>query len=532
MMRTFENKVLKLAYIGTLTGLCLLWMLLSFSAAEEAPLPRGEGISLLEAVRMTLANDPNIRLQEKNVEISKGSLQQQTGQFDMKMQTSAGRSYEYTPLTEADAVSLGRSQLESDSTSVGVGMSKQFRSGISITPSIEVTQTDDPDDTAEATNYSTLGFTIQFPLLNGRGKGAPGASEKAARIAYEASELDLQHTVAERILNTVYAYWNCLAAKEQLEVLRKSESRAGQLVRDTGILIESGEVPAADIKHLQANLAVKAASRIAGEQTLFEAKHNLGLAMGLPFEKITSLPLPSDRFPEANKPVLFEGTTNQLFINEALEQRADLLASMKKQESSKILFEMATHNLKPEFDLCLNFGYTGLEEGLTGEDFVNSLTENQSDLNVSVLVQSEWPLGNSSARGELLQKQSQYEQYVIQINDLIRNISSGVTVAVNDLRSKIQELMKSGEAIRLYQTAVDNEKEKFKLGVSTLIDVITTQDRLESSLLNKISKQLGYAQGLVCLRFETGTLISPEEGEYSVNTEQLITIPSEKGGQQ
>ncbi len=529
-MCVLEHKVLRSAH-KMLIGLSVLGMLISFSIAEEAGLLE-EGISLMEAVRITLVNDPNIRLQGRNVEISKGILQQQTGRFDLTVETSASRSSEHTPLTEADAALLGRSQSESDSTTVAVGVSKQFRSGISITPSIGVTRTDDPDDTAEATNYSSLSFTIQFPLLKGGRKGAPGAYEKAAEIAYEASELDLQHTVTERTLNTVYVYWNCLAAKEQLEILRRSESRARELVNDTGILIESGEVPAADIKQLEANLANKMASRIAGEHTLFEAKQDLGLAIGLPFEKIPALSLPSDTFPKADKPVLFEGKTRQFFINKALKQRRDLLALRKKQESSEVLSDMARHNLKREFDLYLNFGYTGLEEGSGSEDFSGSISENRSDLNASVSVGTEWPLSNNSARGELLQKQSEYEQYMIQTDDLIRNISSAVAVAANALRSKTGELMKSAEAIRLYQTAVDNEKQKFKLGVSTLIDLITIEDYLESSLLSNISKQLGYAQGLVSLRFETGTLISFEGKEYSVSMEQLITIPSETKVQQ
>ena len=93
------------------------------------------------------------------------------------------------------------------------------------------------------------------------------------------------------------------------------------------------------------------------------------------------------------------------------------------------------------------------------------------------------------------------------------------------MRSRARELAKSEEAVGLYQTAVDNEKEKSRLGAATLLDVITTEDRLTSALLKKVSEQYSYASAVARLRYETGTLAFAEGWKGSITMEQLTTVP-------
>ena len=69
-----------------------------------------EGISLLEAVKMTLKKQPAIHIQEQQVEISRGLLQEERGQFDPKVVTSISHERDNTPLTETQRIQLGGSK--------------------------------------------------------------------------------------------------------------------------------------------------------------------------------------------------------------------------------------------------------------------------------------------------------------------------------------------------------------------------------------------------------------------------------------
>jgi outer membrane protein TolC len=58
-----------------------------------------EGIPLLDAVRVTLRNDPNIRRREADLRQQQGVVEQQAGSFDSQLSTNLGYSYRQQNLT-------------------------------------------------------------------------------------------------------------------------------------------------------------------------------------------------------------------------------------------------------------------------------------------------------------------------------------------------------------------------------------------------------------------------------------------------
>jgi len=61
----------------------------------------GEGISVLEAVRLNLAHDPNIKLQEADVSFNEGVAQQEKGFFDLTLSGSAFYEYREQEMRES-----------------------------------------------------------------------------------------------------------------------------------------------------------------------------------------------------------------------------------------------------------------------------------------------------------------------------------------------------------------------------------------------------------------------------------------------
>ena len=78
------------------------------AAAQESPyqpptFSYGEGrIGLLEAVRLTLAHDPNLLLDREDVRLRQGILQELSGQFDWTLSIAA--SYDYREQELRDSV--------------------------------------------------------------------------------------------------------------------------------------------------------------------------------------------------------------------------------------------------------------------------------------------------------------------------------------------------------------------------------------------------------------------------------------------
>ena len=102
-----------------------------------------------------------------------------------------------------------------------------------------------------------------------------------------------------------------------------------------------------------------------------------------------------------------------------------------------------------------------------------------------------------------------------------------VTISLERVRNAAAALKESEKAMAQYLIALDNEKAKRKLSLSTLIDVILTEDRLTGAAISNIDAQSQYAIGIMQLRFETGTLLSGGSRNQVITLEQLITLPVE-----
>ncbi len=485
------------------------------------------GIRLMEAVRVTLANQPAIFFQEEETKINKGTAQIETGRFDTTLDVSVAHNHEEIPLSAAEREATLSSDLRTDETTASLGLRKLFRTGVSINPSVQTIRDDTSPSDFDPVATGRVDFLITVPLLKGLGVEATGADELKAKNDYEVSLLTLHHTVSQTVLNTTVEYWTYLASDKMLQELTDSESRAQKMLENMKELVKAGEVPAADLEQAEANLASKTAARLNGEQDLFETRQNLGLTVGLPYKDFQHLPLPADTFPElVGQDIRKIYASLESFIMKSLARRADYQASKKSQDSDKILVGSAKNNLKPQLDLDLNFGYSGLDEGNRYDRMATSLTRNIPGASVSATLLYAFPVKNNSARGLLFERMSRLRQSIIQTKDLARNIHSNVAVALSAVKNNLAALEKSRKAVESYGAAVENEKTRYLLGLSTLIDIIETEDRLTSAGLDEISAHLNLTQAVANLRFETATLVSPSsDGRYTVTMEGLTTIP-------
>jgi len=485
-----------------------------------------KGISILEAVYATISLQPYIRIQKEEVNKSKGSFQSSQGQFNWQITSSLSYKEEITPLTNAQKLATGESKSDEGITSYNLGFSKKLRTGITLNPYLNLVRTDDENFNALTTNEASVNFSIIVPLLKGWGKDVTGAEEKAAELLMEATHKDLQHTTSNYVLKTIVAYWDYVAAHDQLDIYKNSELRAQKFLADIKALVSGDERPASDIAQAKANLAVKIAERISSEQNLIEAKYNLGLATGKSIKEIDTLPLPSDALPVPKKPKFFSGEEHHRLIAAALQYRADIEAAEKRKRSARVLLKAARKNIKPTLNLNLDTSYAGLKEGNPLGDTARAFNSNVKGLNYGIMLTYSYPIGNDLSKGQLKTQKSIYYQTAIQLNDLKRHIISNVTVAMKNLYNSMRKVKKAREAVNFYRKAVENEREKMKIGMSTVLDVVNMEDRYNAARLDEVAARQGYASALANLRYETGLLLTQHKGMTSVKKKGIMTFPS------
>jgi outer membrane protein TolC len=515
--------------IGLLRLLALLPLaaLASTRALPAQGVDVPDGITLQEALDAVLEHGAQLQLADRQVRIGESALLAAGDPFDARLTTSLSteRSNSTSPIPGGTLTSTLVSTVAST-----IALPKRFRSGIVVTPRLDLARTDVVDVPGAPTSRASVGLDVLVPLLRDRGGGVTAAVERAARDARDASMLDARHSAAASVLAVAVAYWNDLAAEERLAAYRSSEQRAGQLVDDTRRLVQADERPAADLKQLLANLALKRAARLTGEQASVEAREQLALAMGvggagavvLP-RAITDFPDPGERHAPGDGAL--DTSADAAIPKDALHKRADLAALRARRSAAEVQRGAARSGLRPRLDLSLGVGYQGLasDGGVGGA--LSSLYRNVPGLDASVQLSYELPLASLAARGEALRSSASYDQARIREAELVRQISSGVRMARAALQHGREALLASREAVALSREAVQNEKRKFQLGMSTLFDVILAEDALTNARLGEIAGQQAYAAAIARLLYETGAILDAGARDPKVNAESLEREP-------
>jgi outer membrane protein len=118
----------------------------------------------------------------------------------------------------------------------------------------------------------------------------------------------------------------------------------------------------------------------------------------------------------------------------------------------------------------------------------------------------------------------------LQAVQVSRNITSAVVTATEALRNGVLRLGKSRESVEFFQAAIEGERERYRVGIGSVVDVLTVEDRLTNSLTNRVQAQLAYALALVQFRFATGTIIAPDQPVHAIDPQTLTTFPFDPNG--
>jgi len=502
-------------------------------------------LTLAEAVKITLTSSPNILLQQLATDSAQAMVKMEKGAFDPTPYSTITTGRKSAPVVSydrpmyEDLPHLSRSEVD-----WVAGISKQTRMGISGDFSVQVYRKDPINydrDYITTSNHSAVDFKLNIPLLQGRGTTSAAAGENSAQLQYEASALDLRHAVAVTVYQAVAAYWDYKAAVEFVKLQEDSENRvkewldtAEKTLKSSGKLAEFEKQHEAEISGLIAYEADKKLATIAAREQLKQAQDNLALALGVPFDQFAKLGVPSDNFPKdianlnLDDPELITRWTTL-----ALEKRLDLHAAKLRQQAAQVMLAKARRDVLPKLDLQLGIGYSGLAEGADFDRFPSALKDQIYGPNTSAGLSFMYPIGNNTARGMLDQAQANYQQNLIQTNELARNIKSQIHLNIAALQRRVTEAVMAERAVKFYQPSLDSLKKQSSSNIdnaaSSKIAIVMGLTDLEEKLTGALSRQLSMqaelAKAIAATRLNTGSLMSLQQNENQISMKELLTLP-------
>ncbi len=422
---------------------------------------------------------------------------------------------------------------ESFTGSLRVEYSKRLRNGIVLAPFFEYTLEGDRFVGKPTSRdfggkgildlyRSTVGFDLNVPLLRGRGKKSAAAGERAAEIGYEASRDTLRHVAALVARDTALAYWASVAAEERVRILAGSAGRQAKLVELTRDLIAGDFLAKVDLARAKARQTTVQGAVDEARRTAYEARVQLSSAIGLRVGNMEQAPKPADGFPAVPRGASLDEAALAPLVRDSAARRSDYQAALKLEAAGGVLVEAAQHDLKPRLDLFTSLSANALSETTAQESFSGNLMGPSYRIELSL----EWPFENNTQKGRLAQARADKGIRAIDARELKRQIRSNVVRLFGSLQETLAQLHFTRQAIEHYQATIDNEKTKLGADESTLVAVLLTEERLTEAELAHAEAFRAYSRLVAELRFESGTLVSYDDGGQPLAEEAPVTIPA------
>lgn len=502
-------------------------------------------LSLLDAVRLTLMQNSDLRMSTEDAQSARGALKKATGNYDGQFIGALG--YTRTQLSNSNSTNaVSAFSTQNQISQVLTQTLTQTLTELKANPNANISQlvsanaaqssgsastTDVQTVIATADAFKTLRNGIDLSLeyspqfLNSQnqlswppavhqitfsmgmsltkfGTYFNSADETAARKDYQAALLTVGHTTTKAVLDAIQAYWKEAAALEKFYYADRSYRVNAAVLSLTEELAKNGGVAQTEVPLALAHRAEAFASRSAALIEVLNSAKALAATLGLTREQLRLLPFPSDRFPSLNETALSRISESQL-IDIALGRRLDRLAALAKLDGKRLKSDHARIDLRPDVKFTVGGGADVVDGRQTGAGGGYTV-----DPQVNATLSLNWTPANNKKEGALLSAEADLDKSVIGLDDISRDIVLSIQNDISTMQEYQVEITQSDLAIENYEKSVTDLREKFRVGASTLIDVFQSVDRLNKSAESLADAQSSMASNIAKLRYDTATMLT------------------------
>lgn len=534
--------------------------LISISYLPTAALADGNGLSLSDAIKMTLELSPTRFIQQANVTAAQAGVQMQEGAFNPM--TSAGLNYGqvYEPLNHvANSVLSGPGFTGGDSKMIfapacgtaaspcyvynnywgrslataHAELSKYFENGINATVSVADTRLNQINlstDSRPNANTSQINLKLNIPLLKNGGTESAAGFLNSARKGQEAAIQDYTFFLTGLANDVIHAYWDYKLAVDSLKIREASRDRVTRIASQVNLFADNPKLREKIAQVIFTAEGAKVSKNrvvVEAQQGMEQARTNFAMTLGVPPEQFTTIAQPSDEIPSGIIPTTFDAKQVQpVWQKSAIENRLDLQAARSRQEAVKFVVSKAERDLYPQVDLNLAVGYQGLKEGSSIGDMATALGYNVPGPTWSTGVEFSYPLGNDAAEGSLKKAQANYKQAELSVYQTTRAIDANVLVISGFVDRYVQAIGHAQQAVKENTSALAAWKRTPLTDPSSILGMLQTEEQLTTSTLTELQIRTEYAKLVADIRFKTGLLgkVVGEE-DYSLSFNDITQLP-------
>ena len=114
---------------------------------------------------------------------------------------------------------------------------------------------------------------------------------------------------------------------------------------------------------------------------------------------------------------------------------------------------------------------------------------------------------------------------VIRLANTERTVRSGIILAYQQLDRSIQAWSHTRDSALSYQKAVSNEMSRLRAGLSTVLDVVSLEDKRQEAFIAEVEARQQCAECLLKLQYETGNIIQPGDSAEAIDLKTFMELP-------
>jgi len=460
-------------------------------------------LSLEDVLALGLSNNLGLERAEVEAEVARFEALSTWGAFDwvfdMNGQFSDSDSVGSSALFGGDVVSSQDSQVNLDLTrplNTGGSFGFHFDSGLNVT--------DNSFANAPEQYRSNLSVSYVQPLLRGAGEEYATSNQREAEIVERRRREERRQARQLLIHDVEVAYWELVAARQQLEVAEAALELGTEQVQREEARLRAGDGTEVDVLQAQTEVATRT-------ETLLQTQNNLS-QRGDDLKRLIVRDETSSLWGErldATTP-LPEASPDDLSLPDwqdafqvALGKRPDLRTSRLDVDAARIRLVRAQSERLYGLDLRLD-----ASSGSFNEDFTDALTEAlEFDYpRYAARLDYNMPLQNRTASNSERAARERVRGSQISLEEAEVNALAEIRGALRDVRYRAQAVRASEQSFALAKRQLEAEQQRFEADLTTTFEVLQFQQTLIEAASNRSAARAEYAKSLVALDRARGTL--------------------------
>lgn len=330
-------------------------------------------------------------------------------------------------------------------------------------------------------------WSVSQPVLSGAGLLPGRSSLRQAGRDLDQQELSYRASVESLVVDVAGAYWTLVAARETVQLARRSLDISMDQLADTRERRAEGFAALGDVLQVERAVGVARQALVVAEAELQASEEDLRRLLGMPLASPGEL-IPVDR-PRVPELVLEADHV----LARAREANAAWRWQQLELQATEDAWRVTRNSALPSVDVSGGVGWSGLAAGsAAARGQVLSFSYPAWSLSVDVSV----PVGGRAGRRQVERAWLEVQQVRLATEAAAQDLELDVRAAIRDLERDRARVELAHRTVEAAEAALAADQELLRDGRGSTRDVVRSLESLDAALAARLEAEIDFQQSL------------------------------------